>query len=141
MPVAHVLATRQFAKKRSHVVYACAEPGGPCGWPFGIAPYYIFVSWQFSIAHSQSGHVPWSVILNIIFLYFLHVVICLWIIHSFGTMDDQQSFGIVKMEPLWGRDLLFPGEIPQQRQHGQCQPHQPKNRTSESSWYRSEIFG
>jgi hypothetical protein len=43
-PVARVLGIRRFARRHSLAVCAFAGPGGPCGWPSGIAPFWKLVS-------------------------------------------------------------------------------------------------
>ena len=39
-PAAPWSATHRPAKRHTRAVCACAAPGGPCGWLFGIAPSY-----------------------------------------------------------------------------------------------------
>jgi hypothetical protein len=75
---------RQLVKMRSHVVCACAELDGLSEWLFGIVPCYN--SGQLLNVGNYMGDIPWSIILNIVFLDFLDVVVRLRIIHPFRTV-------------------------------------------------------
>lgn len=76
--------TRLLERRRSRVAFASAVLGVPCGWPFGIVPYWKRSQWTEECQYSK-GVIPWSVILYVIFLDFLDMVIRLRVVHPFCT--------------------------------------------------------
>ena len=85
MLVIRASATRRPGRTRNRAACAYAALAGPCGWPFGIAPFCQDVSIFIMITMKVSRSAPRPVVLNIVFLDLLDVVVGLRAVHAFRT--------------------------------------------------------